>query len=80
VTPRKGPQSSSARPQPWTAGAVLIGAAAIVAAVTFLAASAGGWAVLHPQTSPITWPEANPLLLAAIGLLAAPGFVGRTPP
>jgi len=68
------------RPQPWTAGAALIAAAAIVAAATFLAASAGGWAVLHPQTSPITWPEADLLLLAAIGLLAAPGFVGRTRP
>ena len=68
------------RPQPWTPAAVGIAAAAIVAAATFLAASAGGWAVLHPQTSPITWPEADPLLLAAIGLLAAPGFVGRTRP
>jgi hypothetical protein len=68
------------RPQPWTPAAVLIAAAAIVAAATFLAASAGGWAVLHPQTSPIIWPEADPLLLAAIGLLAAPGFVGRTRP
>jgi hypothetical protein len=68
------------RPQPWTAGAVLIAAAAIVAAATFLAASAGGWAVLHPQTSPIMWPEANSLLLAAIGLLAVPGLVGRTRP
>jgi hypothetical protein len=68
------------RPQPWTAGAIVIAAAAIVAAATFLAASAGGWAVLHPQTSPIAWPEADPPLLAAIGLLAAPGFVGRTRP
>ena len=53
---------------------------AIGAAATFLAASVGGWAVLHPQTSPIVWPEADPLLLAAIGLLAVPGFLGRTEP
>ena len=65
------------RPQPWTGAAILIAVPAIAAAATFLAASVGGWAVLHPQTSPIVWPEADPLLLAGIGLLAVPGVVGR---
>jgi hypothetical protein len=68
------------RPQPWTATALLIAVTSVGAAATFLAASVGGWAVLHPQTSPIAWPEADPLLLAAIGLLAIPGLVGRTEP
>jgi len=65
------------RPQPWTGAALLIAVPAIAAAATFLAASVGGWAILHPQTSPIVWPEAHPLLLAAVGSLAAPGLVGR---
>src|SRR5436309_12923091 len=65
------------RPQPWTGAAILIAVPAIAAAATFLAASVGGWAVLHPQTSPIVWPEADPLLLAGIGLLTVPGVVGR---
>ena len=66
------------RPQPWTGRALLIAVTAVGAAATFLAASVGGWAVLHPQSSPIVWPEADPLLLAAVGLLATPGLVGRT--
>ena len=68
------------RPQPWTGTALLIAAGAVGAAATFLTASVGGWAVLHPQTSPIVWPEADPRLLAAIALLAIPSLLGRTEP
>jgi len=65
------------RPQPWTVGALLITSAAAASAAFFLAASIGGWAILHPQTAPLVWPQTDPILLLAIGLLAVPGFVGR---
>jgi energy-coupling factor transport system permease protein len=63
------------RAQRWSAPAAAIAAAALLAALVFLSASFGGWAVLHPSTSPIVWPETEPVLLAAIALLALPGFV-----
>jgi energy-coupling factor transporter transmembrane protein EcfT len=66
------------RPQPWTGASWAIAAASIAAAATFLAASVGGWAILHPQTAPIAWPEADPALIVAIGLLATPGLLGPT--
>jgi hypothetical protein len=31
--------------------------------------------VLHPPTSPLGWPEVDPVLLGAIALLAIPGVV-----
>jgi energy-coupling factor transport system permease protein len=63
------------RPQRWTAPAVAIAASAGVAAATFLSASFGGWAVLHPATTPFELPPADPVLLGAIALLAVPGLV-----
>jgi energy-coupling factor transport system permease protein len=63
------------RPQPWTAASTVIAAAAAVAAATFLSASAGGWAVLHPQTAPLVWPAADPALIVATALLAVPGLI-----
>ena len=54
--------------------AVLIAAAAVVAAATFLAASAGGWAVLHPQTSPIMWPRRTRSCSVAIGAAGRAGL------
>jgi hypothetical protein len=63
------------RPQPWTAASTAIAVAAVVAAATFLSASAGGWAVLHPQTAPPVWPAADPALIVATSLLALPGLI-----
>jgi energy-coupling factor transporter transmembrane protein EcfT len=61
--------------QRWSAPAAAIAASALVAALVFLSAAFGGWAELHPSTSPLTWPEVDRLLLGAIVLLAVPGFV-----
>jgi energy-coupling factor transport system permease protein len=63
------------RAQRWSAPAAAIAASALVAALVFLSAAFGGWAELHPSTSPLTWPEVDRLLLGAIVLLAVPGFV-----
>jgi energy-coupling factor transport system permease protein len=63
------------RPQSWTGAAVATTAVGLFAAAVFLWAAFGGWAVLHPVTSPLTWPEADPLLLAAIAGLALPGVL-----
>ena len=64
------------QPQPWTAASTAVLGSATVAAVTFLSASAGGWAVLHPQTAPLIWPPADPALIVATALLAVPGLIG----
>ena len=65
------------RPARWTAGAVLMTACALVAAAIFLAASFSGRGGLHPSTYPLSWPEADPVLLATIAFLAVPGFLPR---
>jgi energy-coupling factor transport system permease protein len=64
------------RPQPWTAASSAIALTAVVAATVFVVASVGGWAVLHPQTAPLVWPESDPALILATGLLAIPGLLG----
>jgi len=66
------------RPQPWTGPSTVIAAAAAGAAGAFLAASVGGWAILHPPTAPLAWPETDPVLIGAIALLALPGLIGRS--
>ena len=63
------------RPQRWTPSTVLVVLTAAAAFGLFLSASVAGWAELHPSTAPLTWPEAHPILLIAIALLATPGFV-----
>ena len=63
------------RPQPWTRATVLVVVAAAAAFGLFLSASVGGWAELHPSTAPLAWPEAHPVLLLAIALIALPGFL-----
>jgi len=63
------------RAQRWSAPAAAITASSLLAAAVFFSASFGGWAVLHPPTSPLAWPGVDPVLLGAIGLLALPGFV-----
>jgi energy-coupling factor transport system permease protein len=67
------------RPQQWTAASWAVAATAGCAAAVFLAASVGGWAIVHPQTSPLVWPEADPALILAIVLLAVPGAIGGDP-
>jgi energy-coupling factor transport system permease protein len=61
------------RPQPFTPAAATIAASAALAAGTFLSASFGGWAELHPAS--LARPEADPLLLVAIAVLAVPGML-----
>ena len=68
------------RPERWTGLAVTIALTAGVAAGAFLFAAFGGTgsAGLHPSTAPLEWPPVEPILLAAIGLLAVPGFLRPT--
>jgi hypothetical protein len=65
------------RPQPWSGGAFAVAASAIAIGVLFLSASFGRWAVLNPSTAPLTWPDAQPLLVAALAALALPGVLVR---
>jgi energy-coupling factor transport system permease protein len=68
------------RPDRWTVGAVAVVIASLVAAGAFLTAAFTGTGGLHPSTFPLTWPEADPRLLAAIGLLLLPAFLPRPCP
>jgi energy-coupling factor transport system permease protein len=72
----RGPRSRY-RPQRWSAPAVAVAASAGVSAAVFAAAWLGGpgGSGLQPSTFPLEWPSADPLLLAAVALLAAPGFL-----
>jgi energy-coupling factor transport system permease protein len=65
------------RPDRWTLGAAAVIAAALVAAGAFVVSSFTGRGGLHPSTFPLAWPEADPWLLATIGLLAVPAFLPR---
>jgi energy-coupling factor transport system permease protein len=62
------------RPQAWSPAAVVTVAAAALAAAAFIWAAFGGWAELHPPTSPLGWPEVDTWLVGAVLLLAVPGF------
>jgi energy-coupling factor transport system permease protein len=63
------------RPQRWSVDAVVTGATACAAAVVFIGAAVGGTGYLHPSTFPLTWPQASPLMILALCLLAAPGLL-----
>jgi energy-coupling factor transport system permease protein len=63
------------RPQPWNTPSVAVALAGAVGAAVFVAASVGGWAPLHPSTSPLAWPAPAPTLLGALALLATPGLL-----
>src|SRR5262249_36226944 len=65
------------RPERWTPGAIATATAAGVAALAFEVVAWTGGAELHPSTSPLPWPQTDPVLLAAIALLAVPGLIGR---
>jgi hypothetical protein len=68
------------RPARWTMGAVVMTACASLSASVFLLAAFTGHGGLHPSTFPLSWPDADPVLLAAITLLAVPGFLPRPSP
>jgi len=63
------------RPQRWSVGAVVAGATACAAATVFIAAAVIGTGDLHPSTSPLIWPQASPLMIVALCLLAVPGLI-----
>lgn len=67
------------RPERWSMGAIATVATGVAAAAMFEFAAWTGRAELHPSTSPLSWPQVEPLLLAAIALLAVPGFTRRPP-
>jgi energy-coupling factor transport system permease protein len=67
------------RPDRWTAGALLTICAATVAAAVFLGAAWTRLGDLHPSTAPLVWPQVSLWLLAAIAMLAVPGFLPRPP-
>lgn len=75
----RGPRSRY-RPDRWTHPARGVVITAAVAAFAFLQHAVAGASSLAVQTSPVQWPEATPLLVAAVLLLSAPAFVpaGRT--
>ncbi len=68
------------RPARWTAGAVAMTVCALLAAGVFLVAAFTEQGGLHPSTFPLSWPEADPVLLLTIGLLAVPGFLPHQRP
>jgi energy-coupling factor transport system permease protein len=65
------------RPQRWSGAAVAVAVSASTAAGVFVAAWLGGpgGTGLQPSTFPLLWPAADPVLLAAVTLLALPGFM-----
>ena len=65
------------RPARWTTGAVVMSMCALVAAGVVLVAAFTGRGGLHPSTFPLTWPDAEPVLIATIALLAVPGVFPR---
>ena len=65
------------RPERWTAAAFATASAAVVAAAAFVTASRTDRGGLHPSTTPLAWPGADPRLLAALLLLALPGLLPR---
>lgn len=64
------------RPAHWTAAGVAVTLASGAAALFFLVAAWTGVGGLHPFTSPLVWPQAEPWLIGALLLLALPGAIG----
>jgi energy-coupling factor transport system permease protein len=64
------------RPAHWTAAGVAVTVCAAAAAGIFLVAAWTGVGGLHPSTSPLSWPQADPWLIVALLFLALPGVVG----
>lgn len=63
------------RPQTWTATAAVSSIAAFLAAASFVASGIRGIGDLQPSTYPLAWPDASPILIGAVCLLALPGFL-----
>ncbi len=71
----RGPRTRY-RPAHWTPGALAVTLSAVLAAGAFLSAAWTGQGGLHPSTSPLAWPAADPYLIAALAMLAVPGVLG----
>jgi energy-coupling factor transport system permease protein len=63
------------RPAPWTVASTVVAATAAAGALAFLTAAWTGTGGLQPPTFPPAWPAADPRLLIAVLLIAAPGFL-----
>ena len=70
----RGPRSRY-RPDRWSNPALAVVASALFAACAFLQQAVTGESSLTVQTSPLQWPEASPVLVGAVLLLAVPAFV-----
>ena len=67
------------RPDPWSVGALVTAITALLTAGVFVFAAWTGRGGLQPSTSPLTWPQADPWLLASVLLLAVPGLIPSPP-
>jgi energy-coupling factor transport system permease protein len=65
------------RAQRWTWAATAAVGASSAALAVFAVAGSRGAGDLHPSTAPLAWPGASAALVAALCLLAVPGFVAR---
>lgn len=68
------------RSQPWDLRGALVAGTAVVVGSAFLAASFAGADTLHPSTTPLSWPMADPAMLLGIAALALPGLIGSPRP
>ena len=65
------------RPITWDRASVVTAASGVVAAVVFIVAATRGVA-LSVSTFPLTWPEAAPVLVLGVCLVAVPAFLRAT--
>jgi energy-coupling factor transport system permease protein len=68
-------QRTRYRPVRWSSRASAVAAASAAAAGAFVLAGALGAGGLTPSTDPLIWPEVSIPLVAAVCLLALPGFL-----
>ncbi|KNB53764.1 CbiQ family ECF transporter T component [Streptomyces caatingaensis] len=71
---------STYRPDRWRAAEFLVAGSGIATGVLLYVSARADAAVLHPSLSPLTWPEAAPLPVAAILLGALPAWLAPPPP
>ena len=65
------------RPQPWRSPSWLIAGVGVAALLLFAANMMNNGGGLSVSAYPLTWPEADPLLVGAVGLLALPAVLPR---
>lgn len=63
------------RPEKWTAASTATSLVAAGAAGAFVVAALTGSGSLSPSWFPLTWPQASPVLVAAVLLFTLPAFV-----